>query len=648
MSVSLKGKSLVGSVGNERSIQVVASPRGNGGISPEITVQEIENGHRVSVTDIKGTTTFDVMDGERGAPGYTPVKGIDYFDGNDGDSIYVSSVVTSEEDGGENVVTFSDGKTLTVRNGSKGSSGESGGLAPLIVNGNPKCGTFIEAGDGFVRYTAAEPLKNSATGETISATEMFEEFDKGRYVHIRLYNTSADVFISQKAPTFPDITYVEAGVISAKKHPLMNAHMFTAIGTANSLDRKYSYRVQIDVTGSNNPEITATLYKAYEDEKETIYAEVDNRIANNNTTVYAEVDKRIGVRSGKEPFPPIDPAIVNNLFRCAMSYVNHIDDLIFTGSGTGSQFDTNFNKDNPLMDCSSMMMAWVQGIPYEYSKYNGFDNIRHYRYGINLPSNPYSEVRPNRYYMHELAHYFDDMGYCFKPNSDYSNIAPGDIIFVSFGTRDGDTFHENAYMKIDHGLLVVGYKDATHLTCLHSSETSTFKFYDVCVKPSAYDGSSTNSYNDGIVLVARLPYKPVGSLGRLPIYTDSTEKTTTSTSNGRLATLTPQKALKKNTPYTLVAYIDNAFEQTGASGKNYAGVRASFQSGADDATVVSWQYNKNPDDNVYYFRFVVGDDPITELQLYVLNTEVAGHTYKFAQLYEGLVFPNVSEDDLET
>lgn len=44
-------------------------------------------------------------------------------DGKDGASISVTSVTESSADGGSNVVTFSDGKTLTIKNGSKGSSG---------------------------------------------------------------------------------------------------------------------------------------------------------------------------------------------------------------------------------------------------------------------------------------------------------------------------------------------------------------------------------------------------------------------------------------------------------------------------------------------------------------------------------------------
>lgn len=106
-------------------------------------------------TPVKGVDYFD------GEPGYTPVKGVDYFDGKDGvsptvatsksgkvttvtitdkngqktatindgvdgSSVTVSSVSESSADGGTNVVTFSDGKKLNVKNGSKGSPGAKG------------------------------------------------------------------------------------------------------------------------------------------------------------------------------------------------------------------------------------------------------------------------------------------------------------------------------------------------------------------------------------------------------------------------------------------------------------------------------------------------------------------------------------------
>ena len=55
--------------------------------------------------------------------------------GDAGESVTVSNVTTSTADGGSNVVTFSDGKTLTVKNGSKGSTGATGPQGPAGADG---------------------------------------------------------------------------------------------------------------------------------------------------------------------------------------------------------------------------------------------------------------------------------------------------------------------------------------------------------------------------------------------------------------------------------------------------------------------------------------------------------------------------------
>lgn len=155
---------------------------GEDGVSPSVEVTPITDGHRVTITDANGSRSFDVMNGKdgeltgdvpagadggyytpavssagllswtpsksdmpavpsadikgpQGDAGYTPVKGKDYFDGEDGTSVTVESVSTSSEDGGSNVVTFSDGNTLTVKNGSKGSPGDPGAAGYTPVKG---------------------------------------------------------------------------------------------------------------------------------------------------------------------------------------------------------------------------------------------------------------------------------------------------------------------------------------------------------------------------------------------------------------------------------------------------------------------------------------------------------------------------------
>lgn len=119
-------------------------------------------------TPVKGVDYFD---------GYTPVKGVDYFDGENGTGVTVTNVSESNDDGGSNVVTFSDGSQLTVKNGSKGEKGD-GTYDPLIVTGK------IPATESTVSGVAQASVKNMALSHTIE--EIAEAFQAGRGVTIRL------------------------------------------------------------------------------------------------------------------------------------------------------------------------------------------------------------------------------------------------------------------------------------------------------------------------------------------------------------------------------------------------------------------------------------------------------------------------------
>lgn len=142
---------------------------GADGFSPLVSVAEIEGGNQITITDVNGAKTFEVMngkdgingkdgqDGKDGAPGAPGAPGVDGKDGvdgkngtngKDGTSVSVSSVSESTADGGANVVTFSDGTTLTVKNGSKGSTGEKGDTGEQGIRG--------EKGDKGDPYTLTE------------------------------------------------------------------------------------------------------------------------------------------------------------------------------------------------------------------------------------------------------------------------------------------------------------------------------------------------------------------------------------------------------------------------------------------------------------------------------------------------------------
>lgn len=84
---------------------------GGDGFSPIIDITKIAGGHRVTVVDINGKKTFDVLDG---VDGYTPIKGVDYFDGVKGDPFTYEDFTAEQlealkgKDGQDYVLTSAD------------------------------------------------------------------------------------------------------------------------------------------------------------------------------------------------------------------------------------------------------------------------------------------------------------------------------------------------------------------------------------------------------------------------------------------------------------------------------------------------------------------------------------------------------------
>ena len=95
---------------------------GEDGFSPVVSVTEITDGHRVSITDAEGTESFDVMNGDPGQPGQPGAPG---QPGQDGVSPTVS--VTPITDGHEVTITDATGAhSFDVMNGAKGDPGDPG------------------------------------------------------------------------------------------------------------------------------------------------------------------------------------------------------------------------------------------------------------------------------------------------------------------------------------------------------------------------------------------------------------------------------------------------------------------------------------------------------------------------------------------
>lgn len=124
--------------------QLIKGDKGDDGISPTVDITPIDGGHRISITDADGTETADVLDGKDGrngkdgADGYTPVKGVDYFDGDPGADGISPTVAVQDITGGHRVtITDKDGaKTFDVMDGKDGAGGSVGAAvqSDLSVN----------------------------------------------------------------------------------------------------------------------------------------------------------------------------------------------------------------------------------------------------------------------------------------------------------------------------------------------------------------------------------------------------------------------------------------------------------------------------------------------------------------------------------
>ena len=104
------------------------------------------------------TDTGVKAQGEPGQPGADGSPGADGQPGQDGTSVTVSSVSESDADGGSNVVTFSDGKTLTVKNGKTGTPGAPGESG---ADGKSAYQIWLEAGNTGTEADFLEAIKGA-------------------------------------------------------------------------------------------------------------------------------------------------------------------------------------------------------------------------------------------------------------------------------------------------------------------------------------------------------------------------------------------------------------------------------------------------------------------------------------------------------
>ena len=261
-------------------------------VSPTVSVSSITGGNRVTITDAAGSKTFDVMNGAKGDPGQkgdtgatgaqgpkgdtgatgpqgpTGATGATGSAGKDGTSVTVKSVSESTADGGSNVVTFSDGKTLTVKNGSKGSKGDkgdkgdtgaTGSAGAKGADGKSAYQYAVEAGYTGTEEEFANRLVEGGGSESETETVLSDNlFDKSKITRDKIfYHGTSNISLVDNpnsfyayvplrgAGTYYTVLRVALwGETIAKKVPICkedNTFLQFATGTLTPIDSANSY-----------------------------------------------------------------------------------------------------------------------------------------------------------------------------------------------------------------------------------------------------------------------------------------------------------------------------------------------------------------------------------------------------------------------
>jgi hypothetical protein len=225
------------------------------------------------------------------------------------------------------------------------------------------------------------------------------------------------------------------------------------------------------------------------------------------------VDARLGEATLRDKIESVDTqlsnlpntiqntdGIISKLIKNAQTYEDNLSLIEYGNSGTAYSPSITINNGLYQMDCSSFVSLMIHGVPFEKSRYNGnstneedplfFDGIDSYTHRLS----------------NQIAKYAVDNGFAFQPNSDFSNLQAGDIVFYSWSYFDTNPesvspedleFHNNAFMKIDHIGIFQDRKNEEYVNLI--------QYNDIGEGVSIYYRGD-RSYMNQCVLAARFPF----------------------------------------------------------------------------------------------------------------------------------------------
>ena len=294
--------------------------------------------------------------------------------------------------------------------------------------------------------------------------------------------------------------------------------------------------------------------------------------------------------------------IINQILDVCKSYTDNFDKIVYGNQYTAWDSEVKTVDGKYQLDCSSFINLLIHGVTFNNSRYNGKND----NYGSPLF---FQGINSYEYRLaNQIAKFCVENGYAFTPNSDFSNIRAGDLVFYSwkgYDTNPGNytqaqiDFHNNAFMKIDHIAMYLNQKnDNIYQTIQFEQYTPNF-FYDV-----------TPDYMSQCVLVARLPFANVENYDSKNIIVNGNKKKTC-TNAIEVGKYYLNKSLEKGKMYSLSLNgkidTENCYFIVQANGKT-----------------IHSDYGRNTTNGTVLFYFVYSqDEPATEITISIGSTNTS-------------------------
>lgn len=163
---------------------------GEDGVSPVVEITDIDGGHRVSITDVEGTKTFDVMDGadgEQGPEGPRGETGPEGPQGPAGENGVGASASVTAITGGHRVTIVSASGTVSfdVMDGKDGAAGEGANVElDTTLTQSGKAADAKATGDALNELKEANAQQDTEIARKANDAELAKVAKSGSYTDL--------------------------------------------------------------------------------------------------------------------------------------------------------------------------------------------------------------------------------------------------------------------------------------------------------------------------------------------------------------------------------------------------------------------------------------------------------------------------------